>query len=188
MARSPQTLDVEDRRLLASWAADCAELVLPIFDAGVPGDDRPREAIQLARAFAAGSMAVDEAIRRRGGEAGAAARDAPTPPATAAAYAAEQAAAVAHMGAHALGAAGYAGKASMLAAERPGPDVLEAVVRRSAAAVTPAIAATLAALPPLGEDRSGPLGPGRLTSRYVGETIRGIQAKVLPARVRGRRT
>ncbi|WP_343073805.1 putative immunity protein [Phytoactinopolyspora mesophila] len=32
MARSPQTLSVDDRRILASWAADCAEHVLAVFE------------------------------------------------------------------------------------------------------------------------------------------------------------
>lgn len=114
MARSPQTLSVEDRRIVASWAADCAEHVVAIFESAVPNDARVRAAIDQTRAFAAGELDVGDAVRRRGGQAGDAAREAPTPAATAAAYAAEQAAAVAHMRAHALGAAGYAAKAVAL--------------------------------------------------------------------------
>ena len=93
-----------------------AEQVLAIYETAVPDDPRVKDAIAQARAFARGDLDIGEAVRRRGGDAGAAARQAPTPAATAAAYAAEQAAAVAHMGAHALGAAGYAAKASALAA------------------------------------------------------------------------
>lgn len=34
----------QDQRLLATWAADCAERVLPFFKKAYPKDDRPREA------------------------------------------------------------------------------------------------------------------------------------------------
>lgn len=33
---SPHTLDDADRRLVALWAADCAERVLPLFEAEAP--------------------------------------------------------------------------------------------------------------------------------------------------------
>ena len=181
MTASPQTLSLGDRRLVASWAADCAEHALRIYDDDVPGDARVRDTIEQARAFARGELAVDVALRRRGGDAGAAARDAPTPAATAAAYAAEQAAAVAHMGAHALGAAGYAAKALTLAAGCEGDDVTSVEALRQVAAMSEAVALALSTLPLLGEDRSGPLGPGRLCSRHVGETIRVIQAQLARA-------
>lgn len=38
------------------FAADCAERVLPIFEKTCPGDDRPRKAIEAARAFARGEI------------------------------------------------------------------------------------------------------------------------------------
>src|SRR3954451_9215298 len=147
VAPSPQTLSVDHRRILASWAADCAEHVLVIYEDAVPGDVRVRAAIDQARAFASDDLDVSDAVRRRGGEAGAAAREAPTPAATAAAYAAEQAAAVAHMGAHALGAAGYAAKASTLAAECDDDAVTLAEARRQVAAATDAVNRALASLP-----------------------------------------
>lgn len=178
VSRSPQTLSVEDRRTVASWAADCAEHVLATYEDAVPGDGRVRAAIDQARSFAAGELDVGDAVRRRGADAGAAARDAPTPAARAAAYAAEQAAAVAHMGAHALGAAGYAAKASALAADAAGEAVADAEARRHVAAMTLPVARALASLPALGEDRSGPLGPGRLSSGHVGKAIRTIQAEL----------
>jgi hypothetical protein len=53
--RSPQTSSENDRRLVAAWAADCAERVLGLFEAEVPGDDGPRAAIARARAFASPS-------------------------------------------------------------------------------------------------------------------------------------
>lgn len=169
--------------MVASWAADCAEQVLGVYEAAVPGDARVRSAIDRTRAFGRGDLEPGEAVRTRGGEAGAAARAAPTPAARASAYAAEQAAAVAHMGAHALGAAGYAAKAVFLAVD--GQDgAVSRTVERQVTSMTDAVAHALAALPLLGEDRAGPLGPGRLTSGVVGEAIREIQAHLADRAVR----
>lgn len=164
---------------MASWAADCAEHVLGIFEMAVPGDAEVREAIGLARLFASGDLDVAEAIRCRGGHAGASARDAPTPAAKAAAYAAEQAAAVAHMGAHALGAAGYAAKASTLAADPDDRDMTQSEALRQVASMSAAVAGALGLLPRIGENSAGPLGPGRLSGGYVGQAIRVIQADLL---------
>ena len=41
------------------FAADCAERVLPIFERERPDDDRPRKAIEAARAFARGEIDAD---------------------------------------------------------------------------------------------------------------------------------
>ena len=175
VAVSPQTLSANERRIVAAWAADCAERVLVIFETAVPGDTRVRAAIDQARAFSVGDLPVDDAVRRRGGDAGAAARESRTPAARAAAYAAEQAAAVAHMGAHALGAAGYAAKASTLDADGDDASVALSEARRQVAEMTDAVARALSLLPALGENRSGPLGPGRLSQSHVGAAIREIQ-------------
>ena len=43
-------------RVARLFAADCAERVLPLFEAQCPGDDRPRLAIQAARAYANGEI------------------------------------------------------------------------------------------------------------------------------------
>ena len=99
---SPQTLSEADRRIVAVWAADCAERVLRLFEAEAPGDSRPRDAIARLRAFARGELGVGEARRRF--VAHAAAREVSAPAAVAAARAAGQAASIPHMGAHALGA------------------------------------------------------------------------------------
>jgi immunity protein 5 of polymorphic toxin system len=61
--RSPQTLSEGDRRTVAAWAADCAERVLPIFEAAAPRDGRPRDLIARTRAFARGELDVAEGIR-----------------------------------------------------------------------------------------------------------------------------
>lgn len=175
---SPQTLTVEDRQLVAAWAADCAEHVLTIYEMAVPDDTRVRDAISLTRSFASGELGAVEAIRRRGGDAGASARSAPSPAAKAAAYAAEQAAAVAHMGAHALGAAGYAGKASTLTEGGDGREVTKSEAKRQVAAMSDAVASAIASLPFLGENKAGPLGPGRLSVGCVGDTIRYIQTEL----------
>lgn len=59
---SPQTLSEADRRIVAGWAADCAERVLALFEAEAPADGRPRDAIARARAFARGELDVAEEI------------------------------------------------------------------------------------------------------------------------------
>lgn len=108
------TLSDRDHQLLALWAALCAEHVLDHFERTRPGDDRPRRAIELGRAWARGEIRMAEA-RTAAGHANAAARDL-TGAARHAAYAAGQAAAVAHVAAHELGAAAYAIRAARAAA------------------------------------------------------------------------
>ena len=44
-----------------SWAVECAESVLPIFEAKHPGDDRPRKAIQAAKDWIAGKITATQA-------------------------------------------------------------------------------------------------------------------------------
>src|SRR5918996_111004 len=100
------TLTDEDHRLLAEWAILCAEHVLHLFEQHQPGDSRPRDAINFGRAWIRGEARMGEA-RRAAFAANAAARGLPDP-AKFAALAAGQAAAVAHVAAHDLGAAAYA--------------------------------------------------------------------------------
>lgn len=104
----------EDHRRLATWAADCAQHVLDRFELARPGDDRPRRAIELARAWTRGEASMT-AARTAAGHANAAARPL-TGAARHAAYAAAQAAAVAHVAAHELGAAAYAIRAARASA------------------------------------------------------------------------
>lgn len=108
------TLTDEDHHRLALWAARCAEHVLGLFEVTRPGDDRPRRAIEVARAWARGEVRMTDA-RTAAGHANAAARDLHGAPRHAA-YAAAQAAAVAHVAAHELGAAAYAIRAAQAAA------------------------------------------------------------------------
>ncbi len=103
-----------DHHLLALWAADCAQHVLHLFEEIQPNDERPRRAIELARAWTRGEVTMTQ-VRTSAGFANAAARGLDEA-ARYAAYAAGQAAAVAHVAAHELGAAAYAIKAVRAAA------------------------------------------------------------------------
>ena len=107
------TLQDADHHRLALWAADCAEHVLHFFERARPGDDRPRRAIGLARAWARGEITMTQA--RTAAFANAAAREV-SGAAKLAALAAAQAVAVSHVPAHELGAAAYAIRAARAAA------------------------------------------------------------------------
>jgi len=172
-------LSEADRRIVAAWAADCAERVLPLFEAEASDDDRARDAIARARAFSRGELGAAEEIRRRF-VAGRAAASAQTPAGVAAARAAAQASGVAHMGAHALGAAAYAAKAAGLAAaDRTGaadPAAIDAEIAWQLARLSPEVRAALRTMPRIGENSSGPLGPGLLASGVLGDVIRRVQA------------
>lgn len=76
------------------------------------------------------------------------------------------------MGAHALGAAAYAAKAAELASATRGETEVEWQVQHMSRSVR----AALRTLPLLGEDSSGPLGPGLLASGALGNTIHALQA------------
>jgi hypothetical protein len=176
-----QALGVEDRRVVAGWAAACAERVLPLFEgelreSGAAADERPREAIERTRAFGRGERDAAGEIRQRF-VAGRAAHSVTSPAAIAAARAAGQASGVAHMGAHALGAAAYAAKAAALA--RPhDPDALTTEISWQLTRLDDPTRAALRRLPPLGEDTSGPLGAGLLASGTLGTVIRALQDAV----------
>jgi hypothetical protein len=47
-------VSIDEIRAVTGFAANCARQVLMIFEAGVPGDTRPRTAIEAAEAFADG--------------------------------------------------------------------------------------------------------------------------------------
>lgn len=102
-------LDLATHRLLALWAADCAEHVLPLFIER-SSDDRPKQAIETARAWARGEVPVGVA-QKAAVAAHAAAREGASKAATAAARAAGHAVATAHMADHSLGGVIYGLKA-----------------------------------------------------------------------------
>lgn len=103
------TLTDVDHRLLALWAADCAEHVLHLFEREAPEDTRARDAVTATRLWADGTLEMMRA-RATGGHAMGAARPL-RGAARFAAYSAGQAACVGHVAEHDLGAAAYAIKA-----------------------------------------------------------------------------
>lgn len=78
------------------------------------------------------------------------------------------------MGAHALGAAGYAARAIGLA-HPDNPEAIATEIEWQIASMTPEVRDGLRSLPMVGTDRSGPLGPGMLASGELGRIIRTIQ-------------
>ncbi|WP_307363098.1 putative immunity protein [Microbacterium murale] len=173
---SIQTLSDSDRRVVARWALACAERVLTLFDADDSARDAITDAVERTRAYSAGeSTAADEISKRL--VAVKAANAATTPAGAAAARAVAQASAVAHMGAHALGAAAYATKAVSLAnAQRP--EAVHEEIQWQLANLSDHERSVLRLLPPLGSDSSGPLGVGLLSRGILGTTIREIQAQI----------
>ena len=108
------TLDDTTHHLLALWSAACAEHVLGLFEQAHPDDQRPRAAIEQARAWARGKITMTQAR-----EAAYAAHDAArgaSGAAKEAARAAGHAVATAHMADHELGGAAYAIRAVRAAA------------------------------------------------------------------------
>jgi hypothetical protein len=115
------TLSLDSLRAIGSWAADCAERVLPVYEKHPDSDSRPREAIEGIREFAAGGRRTAR-LRTLALSAHAAAREIDDPAAAAAARAAGAAAASAythpladvHQTKHVIGSAAYAALASQL--------------------------------------------------------------------------
>ena len=102
----------EEQKSLATWAADCAERVLPLFEKAYPNDNRPRKAIEECRTWVRTGVFRMADIRGASLAAHAAARDAKeNETACFAARAAGQAVATAHVPQHAYGGAYYALKA-----------------------------------------------------------------------------
>lgn len=178
---SSQTLGEPERRILARWAARCAQRVLPLFEPISADDRRIPEALARAHAFGAGQSTASAEIRLRlvAVKAAGAATD---PAGAAAARAVAQAAAVAHMGAHALGAAAYAVRAVTLAHPDRRPEVAQEELRWQVAELTDEARLALRQLPALGTDPAGPLGGGLLSRGILGQAIRHIQAAVADER------
>lgn len=110
------TLTDTDHHLLALWAATCAEHVLHFFEEVQPEGVRPYQAIEQIRAWVRGEVPMMQ-TRAAGGHAMGAAREL-SGAARHSAYSAGQAAVVAHVAAHELGAAAYAIKAVQAAANK----------------------------------------------------------------------
>lgn len=89
------TLSLDSLRAIASWAADCAERALAVYETHAGPDARPRAAIEGIREFAGGGKRTAR-LRSLALEAHAAAREVGDPAAAAAARAAGLAAASAY--------------------------------------------------------------------------------------------
>jgi len=102
----------QEQRLLAIWAADCAERVLPLFEKMRPKDRRPREAIKACRRWVRTGVFRMADIRKASLGAHAAARKMKNNDmACFAARAAGHSVATAHVPEHAFGSSYYAIKA-----------------------------------------------------------------------------
>jgi hypothetical protein len=122
--------DIQDQRLMAAWAADCVERVLPFFEIAYPKDDRPRKAIEACRTWVRTGVFKMADFRGASLAAHAAAREAKENEAACfAARAAGQAVATAHVPQHAFGGAYYALKA--IAAADPAHAEVKVVKERN---------------------------------------------------------
>jgi hypothetical protein len=168
---SEVALSKQDLRAVTAFAAECAEVVLEMFEADQPDDPRPRDAIDAAWAFARGGER-GKALRDTASGALKAAKGARTPAAREAAWAAMSAAGAAYLHPlakatqvkHILGAGAYAARAAELAAgdvRSVGAGHVERAVARAAPAVVDV----------LGRFPVAPDGGGR-----VGELIRSLDA------------
>jgi hypothetical protein len=97
-----------DKRILALWASECAERVLPYFEDKYPDDDRPRKAILVLNEWVSNGVFIMAVIREASLAAHAAARGKKESDTIFAAHAVGQAVATAHVPTHALGASIYA--------------------------------------------------------------------------------
>ena len=101
-----------DQKILALWAIDCAERVMPYFEEKYPQDHRPRQAIEALKRWIDTGVFKMAVIRRASLDSHAAAREVgENSPARSAARAAGQAVATAHVPRHAYGPAIYAQQA-----------------------------------------------------------------------------
>lgn len=117
-----------DKKILAIWAIDCTERVLPYFEENYPGDSRPRDALAALRAWIQTGIFRMADIRAASLASHAAAREVGEDNAArSAARAAGQAVATAHVLTHSLGAAIYSQQAVWRAAT---PSEADASVKR----------------------------------------------------------
>jgi hypothetical protein len=109
-----------DQKVLALWAADCAEHVLPYFEGKYPEDDRPRKAIQVLRDWIRSGIFSMKVVREASLAAHTAAKGKKEMDAVFAAHAAGQALGTAHVPTHALGSSVYAIRAVIAHSGNPG--------------------------------------------------------------------
>ncbi len=101
-----------DHKILAIWAADCAERVLPYFEEKYPQDHRPRQAIETLKKWINTGVFKMAVIRKASLDAHSAAREVGKDnAASSAARAAGQAVATTHVPGHSIAAARYSATA-----------------------------------------------------------------------------
>ncbi len=154
-------LSSDDLRVVARYAVEAAQEVLPLFEADRPHDPRARAAVEAAWAFVDG---VERTTLQRVTAVAAhrAARDATDPAAAHAARAAGDAAAAAYLHplpraiqvGHVLRAAAHAARAAELAAG-DAPDVGDRAIEQARQRASPALVAVLRRYPaaPTGRSR-----------------------------------
>lgn len=112
-----ELVELSGKRVLAAWARDSVERVLPYFEEQRPGDRRPRSAIAALQEWLDTGVFRMKDIRKASLDAHAAAREVGEDnPARSAARAAGQAVATAHVARHAVAAARYSLQAMYRAA------------------------------------------------------------------------
>src|SRR5512141_2768242 len=180
MARESRyfSLSLESLRALGSWAADCAERALSVYETHVDSDSRPRAAIEGIRVFAGGGKRTAQ-LRSLALAAFSAARDAGNPAAAAAARAAGLAASSAYthpladvqQTKHIVGPAAYAALALELN-QGGDPNVGEGEVRWAIEHVTSEVREVLLQMP------ARKAGTSRL-DRILYELDKGIRGRAL---------
>lgn len=167
------TLDLDDLRAVAAFAAACAGEALPLFELTLPADSRPRHAIEAALAFAVGGRrtralrdAATAALKSAGAIDDGCARQAALSAMSAAAAAFLHPLPRATQVRHILGAAAHTARAAELVAG--GDDTVGAdPVGRAVALAGPRLVSILSRYP------EAPTGGGR-----VGELMRAIDRRL----------
>lgn len=107
-----ELVEKSDQKILAIWAIDCAERVLPMFEEEYPSDDRPGFALKTLKTWLKTGFFRMSVIRKASLDSHAAAREVGEDSAArSVARACGQAVATAHVKTHAYGAAIYAQQA-----------------------------------------------------------------------------
>jgi hypothetical protein len=120
-------IEEQKHRTLVLWAFDCAPRVLEIFEEQYPQEPRPRQALEMAKAWARGEIKMPPAKKAIQDAHNAATAAEGFPAAQAAARAVGHAAATVHVETHALGLVFYGLTAFIY---KEGPNQYETIVRR----------------------------------------------------------
>ena len=118
-----ELIEEQKHRTLALWRIECAEHVLPIFEKKYPQDNRPREALEAAKAWMRGKIKMPVAKKAAHAAHNAATEVANEDPAAcAAARAIGHAVGTIHVETHAIGVVMYAITAFLYGAEQEDAD------------------------------------------------------------------